>query len=232
MNGARQFTSNLLNLNSSDTNEAVKITNSTSKLLRCFMFFDICWLVSGIALIVMALTNHNDPRVIMLGGAIGVYAAISSLVNSLANHGMRVWKRGFLLPWLTFYLILFLFLITQLTTQIIRQGLLWRHIFWGLASFAIFSCWRHMLKQYKLMTKPRPQQQIVVDVESIVRELAASREAAENDTPPKYEELDFPSEAPPPQYNACVLEVIKEEECSPKDLDQKSKTKDSKEGCD
>ena len=203
------------------------------------MFFDICWLVSGIALIVMALTNHNDPRVIMLGGAVGVYAAISSLVNSLANHGMRTWKRGFLLPWLTFYLIMFLFLITQLTTQIVRMGLLWRHIFWGLASFAIFSCWRHMLKQYKLMTKPRPQvvekkalfsknliflfqQQIVVDVESMVRELAASREQAENDTPPKYEELDFPSELPPPQYSSCVLEVIKEEELPPKDLDQKS----------
>merc|ERR1712227_819177 len=227
MNGARQFTSNLLNQNS-DANEAVKITNSTSKLLRCFMFFDICWLVSGIALIVMALTNHNDPRVIMLGGAVGVYAAISSLVNSLANHGMRTWKRGFLLPWLTFYLIMFLFLITQLTSQIVRMGLIWRHIFWGLASFAIFSCWRHMLKQYKLMTKPRPQQQIVVDVESMVRELTASREQAENDTPPKYEELDFPSELPPPQYSSCVLEVIKEEELPPKDLDQRSKINDPK----
>ena len=68
----------------------------------------------------------------------------------------------------------------------------------------------------------------MVDVESMVRELAASREQAENDTPPKYEELDFPSELPPPQYSSCVLEVIKEEELSTKDLDQKSKNNDPK----
>ena len=73
----------------------------------------------------------------------------------------------------------------------------------------------------------------MVDVETMVRELTASREAAaENDTPPKYEELDFPSEVPPPQYNACVLEVVNEEESSPKDLDQKGKMKDPKESGD
>ena len=66
----------------------------------------------------------------------------------------------------------------------------------------------------------------------MVRELTASREAAENDTPPKYEELDFPSEVPPPQYNACVLEVIKEEEPSSKDLEQKTKIKNPKESGD
>ena len=69
----------------------------------------------------MALTNQieNRDKMIMFGGLFGVFASISALVNrygfnsepnrivsnfifSLASHGVRTWRRNFLLPWMEF----------------------------------------------------------------------------------------------------------------------------------
>merc|ERR1712112_197681 len=77
----------------------------------------------------------------------------------------------------------------------------WRHLFLFFAVFTIFSCWRHMKKQYLLMALPRPEQ-VILDVESVVREYmrpaAATSSSPPGDLPPKYEDL---SDCPPPQYD-------------------------------
>merc|ERR1711997_231152 len=87
--------------------EAARVLRATNTLLRCFLFFDICYLISGIALITMALTNQleNRDKMIMFGGLFGVFASVSALCNSLASHGIRTWRRNFLLPWMSFFLV-------------------------------------------------------------------------------------------------------------------------------
>merc|ERR1712002_475556 len=42
--------------------EAARVLRTTNSLLRCFLFFDICYLISGIALITMALTNQLEHK--------------------------------------------------------------------------------------------------------------------------------------------------------------------------
>ena len=50
-----------LQFHSRNNDESIRIYRGTVSLLRCFMFFDVCWLLSGIALIVMALTSNVYP---------------------------------------------------------------------------------------------------------------------------------------------------------------------------
>jgi len=62
-----------------------------------------------------------------------------------------------------------------------------------------------MKKQYLLMALPRPEQ-VIIDVESVVREFmrpaAATSSSPAGDLPPKYEDL---SECPPPQYDESTM---------------------------
>ena len=207
-----------------------RILRSTMQLLRCFLFFDVCWVISGISLIVMAFSHqlgHSKERLIMLGGIIGVYASTSALVNSLANFGVKTWRRSFLIPWLSFFLVVFCLIITHLADSLYEESFQWRQIFLFMAAIAVFSCWRHMLRQYNIMLKPRPQvslkykcmianvkkkqlfqEQLIADVESMVRDLVNSSD--QDNQPPKYEDLQA-EEVPPPQYESCVLQIRNDE---------------------
>jgi len=209
-----------------NNDESIRIYRGTVSLLRCFMFFDVCWLLSGIALIVMALTSNVYPskeKVIIFGGVIGAYASLSAFVNSLARHGVNTWRRSLLLPWLGFYSLVYCLLLLWTAETLYRESLQWRHLFLFMALFSIFSCWRHMMRQFRLMTRPRPQVQIIVDVESMMREMVSTTEAQE--PPPKYEELE--EQDAPPQYSSCVLE-IKDEENSQESNDNNVKNQDPK----
>ena len=79
------------------------------------------------------------------------------------------------------------------------------------------------MRQFRLMTRPRPQVQIIVDVESMMREMVSTTEAQE--PPPKYEELE--EQDAPPQYSSCVLE-IKDEENSQEPNDNNARNQDPK----
>jgi len=184
--------------------EATRVLRTTNSLLRCFLFFDICYLISGIALITMALTNQLDNRdkMIMFGGLFGVFASISALCNSLASHGVRTWRRKFLLPWLCFFLVVLVLLIMHMGHSLYFQRAQWRHVFLFFANIAVFSCWRHMQKQFILMALPKPHS-VVVDVEAVVREYLnpVTTFSPLKDLPPKYEDLgDLP-----PQYDESTM---------------------------
>ena len=74
----------------------------------------------------MALTNQtegNRDQIVIFGGMFGVFASVSALVNSLASHGVRTWRRNFLLPWLAFYLVKIFyksFIVNDSTTMTFR----------------------------------------------------------------------------------------------------------------
>ena len=67
---------------------------------------------------------------------------------------------------------------------------------------AVFSCWRHMHRQFLMMALPRPEA-TVMDVEGIMRELLErdSQAGRVKDAPPKYEDLYVE----PPQYDENMM---------------------------
>merc|ERR1719228_2019286 len=197
--------------------ESARLLRTSLSLLRCFLFFDICYLIGGITLIVMALSHQmedQDNKIVFTGGLLTLFASLSAMCNSLASHGVRVWKRGFLLPWLFFFLLVLAFLILHLAKVFYRYhfNLRWEHLFLFLATYCLFSCWRHIHKQYLMMAFPRPEQ-VVVDVESVVRDYLTPTSSLPlpGDLPPKYEDVSGASqqpqtgdEEPPPQYDESM----------------------------
>lgn len=183
------------------------------------MFFDLCYLITGISLITVGLTNtgfySKKEQMIVLGGAFGIGASISALCNSLATHGLRSWRRGFLLPWLIYYLIILCALVMVLARFFYYEPLNLKQVFLFMICLCLFSCWRHLQKQFLLMAYPRPEQ-VVVDVEAVVRDLISQtglRRSSQGagtstgyetstDLPPKYEEVE---EDLPPQYDPTTM---------------------------
>jgi len=190
--------------------ESGKTIRTSWSILRCFLFFDICYLMSSVTLIVMALTDQTTDKesMILCGGAFGIFATISAMCNSLACHGLRCWKRSFLIPWLSFYLMV-LGIVTTCSLQALYSHhflLEWRHVFLFFAIFTIFYCWSHLKKQFLVMAYPRPDQ-VSLDIESVVRDFLRPSwygtgtrnsnvvsQSPPGDLPPKYEELDLPPE--------------------------------------
>merc|ERR1712215_431382 len=201
MESMRDLSSALWSLRTNQ--EAARLLRTSLSLLRCFLFFDICYLIGGITLISMALSNQmedRDNRMVLAGGLLTLFGSLSAMCNSLASHGVRTWRRGFLLPWLLFFLLVLAFL------------------FLFLAPYCLFSCWRHIHKQYLMMAFPRPEQ-VIVDVESVVRDYLrpATAVSPPGDLPPKYEEVQAASvntqatsnnqdegEEAPPQYDESM----------------------------
>jgi hypothetical protein len=117
-------------------------------------------------MIMVGMTSEYYDRdwMLLLGGFFGAFASISSACNCLASHGLRTWRRGFLVPWLMFYLILICLLFMVLAHSLFFQNLQLKQVFLFFMCVAMFSCWRHMHRQFLLMLHPRPEQ-VVVDVE-------------------------------------------------------------------
>merc|ERR1711970_977322 len=214
MESMRDLSSALWSLRTNQ--EAARLLRTSLSLLRCFLFFDICYLIGGITLISMALSNQmedRDNRMVLAGGLLTLFGSLSAMCNSLASHGVRTWRRGFLLPWLLFFLLVLAFLFLHLAQVFYRYhfNLHWEHLFLFLATYCLFSCWRHIHKQYLMMAFPRPEQ-VIVDVESVVRDYLrpATAHSPPGDLPPKYEEVQAAAsqiaeeEAPPPQYDESM----------------------------
>ena len=135
----------------------------------------------------MALTDQTTDKesMILCGGAFGIFATISAMCNrsvsrlgskqsqyfnvdivSLACHGLRCWKRSYLIPWLSFYLMV-LGIVTTCSLQALYSHnflLEWRHVFLFFAIFTIFYCWSHLKKQFLVMAYPRPDQVKITNI--------------------------------------------------------------------
>jgi len=103
--------------------ETSRVVRTSWSIFRCLLFFDVIYLMSGVALMVMGLCNDDwliDDNFVKLqtmilsGASLGIFATVSAMCNSLACHGLRSWKRNFLLPWLSFYFLVLGFLATFL----------------------------------------------------------------------------------------------------------------------
>merc|ERR1712115_581138 len=203
MESMRDLSSALWSLRTNQ--ESARMLRTSLSLLRCFLFFDICYLIGGITLITMALSDQmqdKDNRMVFTGGVLTLFASLSAVCNFLASHGLRTWRRGFLLPWLLFFLLV----IGLLTMNIIRDlwchHIQWRHVFLFFATMFIFTSWRHMQKQFLVMSLPRPFP-VSRDVEAVVREaLQPLPIQLAKDAPPRYEEVE--TEELPPGYDEAT----------------------------
>ena len=134
------------------------------------------------------------------------------IVDSMDSHGIRTWRRLFLLPWLIFFSSFLIFLLMLLGYSLYCLRAEWRHVFLLFSigkneyiekianvsikftqffAVAVFTCWRHMQRQYFMMAYPRPQT-LVLDVESVMRELLERDPNLRDnvkDSPPKYEDI-------------------------------------------
>jgi len=203
--GWRQLTGALWTIRT--TEETLRVLRTTHSLLRFFFFFDICYLISGIALITMALSSRLDNRgqMVLYGGIFGLFATISALCNFLATQGLRAWRRNLLLPWLIFFLVVIALVTMNMIRDLWSHRVQWRHVFLFFGNLLIFSCWRHMQKQFLLMSFPRPSSSII-DVEAMVREALSSdpeEDQQNKDAPPRYEEVQ--QEELPPQYDESTM---------------------------
>ena len=86
--------------------------------------------------------------------------SVINFVSSLGCHGLRHWRRVFLLPWLTFYLLVLGLVTTLLLSALHSNNFLmqWRHVFLFFAVFTIFYCWSHVKRQFIMMALPRPDE--------------------------------------------------------------------------
>ena len=75
----------------SNIDDPNRILKGTLSVLRCFFFFDLCMLLSGIAMIVLAATSTVEQKTnfILSGGAMGCFASTSALVNCLASQAVK-----------------------------------------------------------------------------------------------------------------------------------------------
>merc|ERR1712226_1362081 len=131
MDTMRDLSSALWTLRSSQ--EAARLLRTSLSLLRCFLFFDICYLIGGITLISMALANQMQEQhaeMIRVGGVLTLFGSLSAMCNSLASHGLRIWRRAFLLPWLFFFLLVLAFLFLKLSMVLYEHQLRlrWEHL--------------------------------------------------------------------------------------------------------
>ena len=86
MDTVRDLSSALWSLRTSQ--EAARLLRTSLSLLRCFLFFDICYLIGGITLISMALSNQvNDQenRMVFAGGLLTLFGSLSAMCNRLAR---------------------------------------------------------------------------------------------------------------------------------------------------
>jgi len=123
----------------------------------------------------------------------------------LALKGLRQYKRTLLLPWLIFYAVMLALAFAVFLTSVFRTGLRWHLLLLGFVALMMFTRWRHINLQFKLMGMypERPTQQSFSDLAAVVQvstsaqttnasNAGASDLFKNNPPPPKYEDLEQP----------------------------------------
>eukprot|EP00092_Neocalanus_flemingeri_P001133 GFUD01001207.1.p1 GENE.GFUD01001207.1~~GFUD01001207.1.p1 ORF type:complete len:199 (+),score=22.91 GFUD01001207.1:155-751(+) len=185
------------------TLDVAKTIRKTNILLRIFLCFDVFFLISSILnlLWISPTQAHNDylghfERAFILC-IIGIFTT-SIICNSLAIFGVSTWKRGFLIPWLVFFLAVKIFLVLGFISNILHRPVNLGQLILLILILGIMSAWRHMQVQYILMGLPPPSPG-VADAET--GSSGQNGKTAEGDLPPKYEDVA----ETPPKYDEATM---------------------------
>ena len=94
------------------------IVKNTQLMIKSFLLVDIWLMIASTGLILIPLFCHQTYadriKLLLFGSSLGGLSCISALCNSLVSHGIHVWKRVLLVPWIVLHTSILLFLLVLL----------------------------------------------------------------------------------------------------------------------
>ena len=125
----------------------------------------------------------------------------------LALRGLHQYKRVLLLPWLILYAVMLTLAFVVFLSEMYHRGLRWHLLLLGFITMMMFTRWRHINLQFKLMSvyPDKPTEQSINELAGEIRTAASTAQTVSNEDafkntppPPKYEDLEQP-----PRYEEC-----------------------------
>jgi len=180
--------------------------------IRFLSILNVTYSIVGIVFVTLA---HFPPENLVfqqllfyrLGIVLLFFSPMALCADLMALHGLRQYKRVLLLPWLIFYAVMVALAFSVFLTEVFHRGLRWHLLLLGFVAFLMFTRWRHINLQFKLMSiyPDRPTQQAISELAAVVTSSSSSSassslpHAATSDLlknmpppPPKYEDLEQP----------------------------------------
>jgi len=200
--------------------DRMRFYRSSISTIKFLSILNITYTVVGVVFLFLSMfpttdmnfTYYQKQHFFRLGVFISIFSPVALITDLLALKGLRQWRRGFMIPWLILYGILIALAFAVAITELYHRGIRWPLLLLAFCSLLVFSRWRHLSLQYKLMGlyPERPSErnidQLADDIR-VVTELDLRAEGYPNprvlgdctdgfpvarELPPKYEDLDQP----------------------------------------
>lgn len=200
--------------------DRMRFYKSSISTIKFLSILNITYTVVGVVFLFLSMfpttdmnfTYYQKQHFFRLGIFISIFSPVALITDLLALKGLRQWRRGLMIPWLILYGILIALAFAVAITELYHRGIRWPLLLLAFCSLLVFSRWRHLSLQYKLMgiypEKPseRNIDQLADDIR-VVTELELRTEGYPNprvlsdctdgitmarELPPKYEDLDQP----------------------------------------
>lgn len=192
---------------------------STIKFLS---ILNITYTLVGLVFVILAFFPPSNPlfhQVLFykIGIAILFFSPLALCADLLALKGLRQYRRVLLLPWLIFYAVILALAFSIFLKQIFHQGPQWHLLLLFFVALMMFTRWRHINLQFKLMSlyPERPTEASLSEFAAAVhlQQSAAGHARAGSYAhaymtgkpapPPKYDDLEQP-----PKYEDLPQEVV------------------------
>jgi len=177
---------------------------STIKFLS---ILNITYTLVGLVFVILAFFPPSNPlfhQILFykIGIAILFFSPLALCADLLALKGLRQYKRVLLLPWLIFYAVILALAFSIFLKQIFHHGPQWHLLLLFFVALMMFTRWRHINLQFKLMSiyPERPTEQSLSEFAAAVHQSAATQGSSGSSAmlygkpapPPKYEDLEQP----------------------------------------
>jgi len=225
--------------------DRMRFYKSSISTIKFLSILNITYTVVGVVFLFLSMfptadmnfTVYQKAHFFRLGIFISIFSPVALITDLLALKGLRQWRRGLMIPWLILYGILIALAFAVAITELYHRGIRWPLLLLAFCSLLVFSRWRHLSLQYKLMgiyhEKPseRNIDQLADDIR-VVTELELRTEGYPNprvltdctdgfprarELPPKYEDLDQPPKYDERMSLATSLAGGEQETTSPSD---------------
>lgn len=180
---------------------------STIKFLS---ILNITYTLVGMVFVMLAFFPPSNPlfhQILFykIGIAILFFSPLALCADLLALKGLRQYRRVLLLPWLIFYAVILALAFSIFLKQIFHHGPQWHLLLLFFVALMMFTRWRHINLQFKLMSiyPERPTEQSLSEFAAAVHQSATATAQGPSGSsasmlygkpapPPKYEDLEQP----------------------------------------
>lgn len=175
--------------------------------IRFLSILNVTYSIVGIVFVTLA---HFPPENLVfqqllfyrLGIVLLFFSPMALCADLMALHGLRQYKRVLLLPWLIFYAVMVALAFSVFLTEVFHRGLRWHLLLLGFVAFLMFTRWRHINLQFKLMSvyPDRPTQQAISELAAVVTSSSSSGSGGSLANPHATSDLLKNMPPPPPKY--------------------------------